>query len=236
MAFMKCSFCGKSAGYQMKSKDFICSDCIKKLGGMQKWGEIRKMSPDQVHVTLDEGLLNQTVAPADSKDKPKRKHGCLIAVMIPLVIIGVAVAALVAIPTDEAHKSEPTSVSKPEQTAQSKEVAVFENADIKVIYQGVTDVVGNVGFQFTLENKTDTEITVHPNSASINDHMVTLFSGVPATIRPGKKFTQVWFTGPDAAGVSSYKDVKEIELILMYAPSDDSIMDGKKTKLIHIDV
>lgn len=59
-----------------------------------------------------------------------------------------------------------------------------------------------IGFQFTHENKTDHSITVYPVNSSVNDYMVMLTSGIPATMMPGKKASQVWMANPDTVGVN----------------------------------
>lgn len=166
----------------------------------------------------------------------QKSVGCLsvLAWMIVIAVIFVVVALIFGKNIVSNPSDAPSQVST--TTEVSVEQVVYENEGLKVVFRGVSDLMGNIGAQFTMTNKGSNEVMVLPESASINDHMVQLFSGVPATIRPGKSFNQVWFTGPDAAGVSSYKDVKEIELVLIYGPSDAISSKGKSTKLIHIDV
>jgi hypothetical protein len=64
--------------------------------------------------------------------------------------------------------------------------------------------------------------------SSINDTMVLFVSGTPATVRPGKKFTQVWAANPETVGVSGVEDVKEMAFSLNY--------DDVTTELIEINL
>lgn len=273
MSFMKCRFCGKYAGNLMKSGDWICSDCIKMLGGMRHWFEIRKMDSDQVFIalgadkaSLDGPVLDQSRHGESSvsdestmraKVRVNRNYsvnhgrkpvggGCLSSIAIVFILIialfGITVGVVSQDDTkgasnkaNEGRVASSQKLNAHKETA-SKERVVYESSGLKVTFMGTKDVIGNIGIQFGLLNKINDEIMVIPQSASINDHMVQLFSGIPATIRPGKSFNQVWFTSPEAAGVSSYKDVKEIEIVLTYEPLGESSTKSKKTKLIHIDV
>ena len=49
---MKCRFCGKSTMYRLNSKDPICGDCARAVGGEWGWNEVKKLSPEQVFYAL----------------------------------------------------------------------------------------------------------------------------------------------------------------------------------------
>lgn len=44
----KCLFCGKSGQSRTKAGDWLCGNCLKDIGGMAKWFDIRKMSKDEI--------------------------------------------------------------------------------------------------------------------------------------------------------------------------------------------
>lgn len=107
-------------------------------------------------------------------------------------------------------------IEEPEESEKSEDKLVYEDSTIAVTYRGLSDVVGNIGMAFTIENKGDHEITVYPMDSSINDTMVLFGSGFPATIRAGKKFNQVWVANPETVGISGCEDVTEIEMSFNY--------------------
>lgn len=263
MAFMKCRFCGKSAGSQIKTKDWICADCIKTLGGMKHWFEIRNMTPEQIYFalgasdypskgayasqSLTEEVLQAKVRATRTQTQGKygesKTLGCFGVIMLLIAVMTTTFLAIALFGGDSTKQSPEAATTAAPAThavgvtqAPVTEKVVYEDSGLKVTFMGVTDVVGSVGLKFELENKSNEEITVYPENASINDHMVMLGSGIPATIRPGKKFDQVWVTNPETAGISNTKDIEQIEFVLRYGPSDSVFSEGKQTKLIHIDV
>lgn len=105
---------------------------------------------------------------------------------------------------------------KPKELDKSEDEIVYEDSTITVTYHGLTDVVGNIGMKFTIENKGDHDLTVYPMDTSINDTMVIFLAQHSPTIRPGKKTNGVWLANPEIVGISGYEEVREIEFKLGY--------------------
>lgn len=97
---------------------------------------------------------------------------------------------------------------------------VYEDDILTVTFVGVSDVAGQIGLSFTLENKGAEEITVLPLDSSINGTMVQFTSGTIADIQAGKKLNQVWMCNPEVIGISNSSEVKTIEFSLDFADTD----------------
>ena len=44
----KCLFCNNAGQSKTKAGDWLCGSCLKEIGGMGKWFDIRKMSRDEI--------------------------------------------------------------------------------------------------------------------------------------------------------------------------------------------
>jgi hypothetical protein len=89
---------------------------------------------------------------------------------------------------------------------------VYEDNGLKITFKGVSDVAGQIGMAFSLENNSESEITVLPLDSSVNGVMVQFVSGTLATIQSGKTFNQVWMCNPETVGVSNSEEVESIEV------------------------
>ena len=103
-----------------------------------------------------------------------------------------------------------------DETANQPQIVVFEDETLTATYLGLSDVAGQIGLSFSLQNRSDKEIMVLPINSSINDVMVQFTSGIPATIQPGKTFNQVWMANPQTVGIAGSSDVTEVEFNLTY--------------------
>ncbi len=112
------------------------------------------------------------------------------------------------------------------ETADTSEV-VYEDGTLTVTFKGVSEVAGQIGMSFTLDNNGADEITVLPIKGSVNDVMVQFVSGTPATILPGKTANQVWMANPEVVGATA-DEVTSIEVVLQYGDTT--------TDPIHIDL
>lgn len=112
------------------------------------------------------------------------------------------------------------------ETANTSEV-VYEDDTLTVTFKGVSEVAGQIGMSFTLDNNGADEITVLPTKSSVNDVMVQFVSGTPAVILPGKTANQVWMANPEVVGATA-DEVTSIDVALQYGDTT--------TDLIHIDL
>ena len=112
------------------------------------------------------------------------------------------------------------------ETADTSEV-VYEDGTLTVTFKGVSEVAGQIGMSFTLDNNGADEITVLPIKGSVNGVMVQFVSGTPATILPGKTANQVWMANPEVVGATA-DEVTSIEVVLQYGDTT--------TDPIHIDL
>lgn len=117
--------------------------------------------------------------------------------------------------------------TEPNSTAESKvketSKVVYEDDTLSVTFKGVSDVAGQIGLNFTLENKSSEEITVIPLDSSVNETMVQFTSGTIATIQSGKTFNQVWLCNPETIGISESNEVENIEFSLDFGSTTDII-------------
>ena len=104
------------------------------------------------------------------------------------------------------------------------DVVVYEDNSLKVTFKGVSDIAGQIGMTFSLENKSNEEIMVFPMNSSVNDVMVQFVSGIPASIQPGKTFNQVWMANPEVVGVSNSSEVTVIEFVLTFEDTETEVI------------
>ena len=116
------------------------------------------------------------------------------------------------------------SQTRPTETSIQSDVVVYEDNSLKATFKGVSDVAGQIGMTFMLENKSNEEILVLPMNSSINDVMVQFVSGIPASIQPGKTFNQVWMANPEVVGVSDSSEVTGIEFVLIFGDTETEVI------------
>ena len=144
----------------------------------------------------------------------KRVVALLIALMILTLLTGCGA---------EMNDDDEILLSNIETNAQTP-IIIYEDEILVASYLGLSDVAGQIGMSFILENKSDEEIMVLPLNSSVNDVMVQFVSGMPAIIQPGKTFSQIWMANPQVVGVSDSSEVKEIEFTLNFGDSETEII------------
>jgi hypothetical protein len=107
----------------------------------------------------------------------------------------------------------------------TEETVIYEDDIFKATSLGFSDSFGVWCFVVKLENKTDQEITVYPSDSSVDDEMVTFTSGVPATMRAGKSFTQSWILNGEPQ--------KNIEFVM--TAYDENMNELARTDLITVE-
>lgn len=124
--------------------------------------------------------------------------------------------------------SETTTPTTDDKTStENTSEVVYEDGTLTVTFKGVSEVAGQIGMSFTLDNNGADEITVLPIKGSVNNVMVQFVSGTPATILPGKTANQVWMANPEVVGATA-DEVTSIEVVLQYGDTT--------TDPIHIDL
>lgn len=137
-------------------------------------------------ITIIVGIILFAFAVIEGARHSRSYIGYLIGFIVCLMILGICV---VITPGSDTEDTE-TPVSTEE--TQTEETVIYEDEIFKATSLGFSDSFGYWCFVVELENKTDQTITVYPSDSSVDDEMVTFTSGTPATMRPGKKFTQSW--------------------------------------------
>lgn len=120
--------------------------------------------------------------------KKKPSLGVRIAIVFLTIVIGVCIGLAIVIVGSSASDG----VEHTMQTDELEENVILDNDALKVTYQKCFEGSGISGvfyLQMKMENKTDREIWVYLDSASVNGSMVTPGSGVPTVISPGKSST-----------------------------------------------
>ena len=112
-----------------------------------------------------------------------------------------------------------TAPSSAEATALSDEekTVVYDDDKISVEFDGATDgsaygIQDTLYLSFTFTNKTDSELTVYPTDAVINNMSVTLASGMPPTMQANTSVVNSFFVTFHNAGIGSVEDVKTVKL------------------------
>lgn len=141
--------------------------------------------------------------------------------MKKILTILCAVTLVMGLTACSGESTEPSSTTESEVKETSQ--VVYEDDTLSVTFKGVSDVAGQIGLNFTLENKSSEEITVIPLDSSVNGTMVQFTSGTLATIQGGKTFNQVWLCNPETIGISKSNEVKSIEFSLDFGSTTDII-------------
>ena len=82
-----------------------------------------------------------------------------------------------------------------EEDTQNEGIVIYEDDFLKATYVGVAETSGVAVMTVSLENKTESEITVLPMDSSVDGTTVQFTSGTIATIQGGKTFNQRWIIG-----------------------------------------
>ena len=112
-----------------------------------------------------------------------------------------------------------TAPSSAEATALSDEekTVVHDDDKISVEFDGATNgsaygIQDTLYLSFTFTNKTDSELTIFPTDAVINNMSVTLASGIPSTMQANTSVVNSFFVTFHNAGIGSVEDVKNVKL------------------------
>lgn len=103
------------------------------------------------------------------------------------------------------------------------EEVIYEDDVLRATNLGITDA-GILTVK--LENRTDDEITVLPMDSSVDDNMVQFTSGMLASIKGGKSYTQGWALGG--------KPKEKVEFVL--SVFDENMHELMTTDVITINV
>ena len=133
------------------------------------------------------------------------------------------------------------SVDSTEQTAEvtsqseTKEEVLFESDAMKVSFIEVFEAEGVAGagyLRLKVENKTDKTVTVYPKDAYVNDTSVTLGSGVPMTLLPGKNSQAPFIIFYSNLGITSKDEIQKIELKLTFDDENYDMIAETETMVI----
>ena len=76
-------------------------------------------------------------------------------------------------------------------------------------------------FDINVKNKTDKEIWVYIDEASVNDEMVSMvMSGIPLYVKPDKSGRNAFIISFDSLSIDSVEDVKNMEFDLVIADEE----------------
>lgn len=140
--------------------------------------------------------------------------------------LGIALMLILSLALTACSETTTPTTDDKANTENTSEV-VYEDGTLTVTFKGVSEVAGQIGMSFTLDNNGADEITVLPIKGSVNGVMVQFVSGTPATILPGKTANQVWMANPEVVGATA-DEVTSIEVVLQYGDTT--------TDPIHIDL
>ena len=158
---MKCRFCGKFTMYKLNTKDPICGDCTKAIGGEWGWQKVKKMNPEHVFYALG---IQEALSPHDLSVeeawrarvaanhlalkqpflKPAKKMGCLgtIVLLVFMLVVLFLIVVMVAGNTDSTSPSSKTqspTVSATQDVIKITPKALYTNIIRKgkaLTYQG----------------------------------------------------------------------------------------------------
>lgn len=128
--------------------------------------------------------------------------------------LGIALMLILSLALTACSETTTPTTDDKTSTEDTSEV-VYEDGTLTVTFKGVSEVAGQIGMSFTLDNNGADEITVLPIKGSVNNVMVQFVSGTPAAILPGKTANQVWMANPEVVGATA-DEVTSIEVVLQY--------------------
>ena len=125
----------------------------------------------------------------------------------------------------EPTKGEETPVPTPEKE-ETKETIIADDEYVTAVFEKIYDAV-NLGVtgvfyvDIKAQNKTDKEIWVYLDKASVNDEMVPMvMSGVPLNILPGKAGRNGFVFSFSSLSIDKIDNVKKIEFDLVVADAE----------------
>lgn len=141
--------------------------------------------------------------------------------------------------TTEAPKNEDTTTPEPEKE-ESKEVVIADDDYVTATFEKIYDAT-NLGVEgvfyidINVKNKTDKEIWVYLDGASVNDEMVPMvMSGVPLYVKPEKSGRNAFIISFAQLSIDKVEDVKNIEFDLVIA-NEETLDEIDRVKGISLD-
>lgn len=114
-------------------------------------------------------------------------------------------------------------------TTAANDVQVLVEDDlVRISYKGsgtMEGVAGTAYVYFEVENLSDKAYTVYPMNSSVNDTVVLLTSGVPASMAPGKTYTYPWSVYYQGVGIQEYADLESLETEFQLMAEDGTVLE-----------
>lgn len=124
-----------------------------------------------------------------------------------------------------------SAVKTTEAAAESKELVVFNENGIKLIYTGYDDSLFIPAFTFVLENNSNKSFHVSSEDESINDSMIS--TGIWESVAPGKKTVCEMSVYKSDLEKNGIENIEKLEFKLHYFNKDD-IMESYDSGVITI--
>ncbi|OUQ22145.1 hypothetical protein B5E80_15210 [Flavonifractor sp. An135] len=105
---------------------------------------------------------------------------------------------------------------------------LVEDDLVRISYKGsgtMEGVAGTAYVYFEVENLSDQAYTVYPMNSSVNDTVVLLTSGVPASVVPGKTYTYPWSVYYQGVGIQEYADLESLETEFQLMAEDGAVLE-----------
>lgn len=113
-------------------------------------------------------------------------------------------------------------------TAADDAQVLVEDDLVRISYKGsgtMEGVAGTAYVYFEVENLSDQAYTVYPMNSSVNDTVVLLTSGVPASVAPGKTYTYPWSVYYRGVGIQEYADLESLETEFQLMAEDGTVLE-----------
>lgn len=229
MAIIKCSECGKD----VSSEAVSCPHCgcpIKTETNQTEPAQAAAPQLQQKTVCPTCGTkyvgnfcpngCNSPMHQQKAKQKKKMGKGPIIAIVVVCVLAFCAIMGnlLGEEPSKETSGTNVTSITSSEESNSSKEDAekvIYTDSNVRVSFIKVSDAADTVGvtacyIHLKVENIGSKTFTVSLTDAYANDSAVTVMSGLPMTLEPGKNSKQPFMFGYNEI-LSSADAVEKLE-------------------------
>lgn len=113
-------------------------------------------------------------------------------------------------------------------TAADDAQVLVEDDLIRISYKGsgtMEGVAGTAYVYFEVENLSDQAYTVYPMNSSVNDTVVLLTSGVPASVAPGKTYAYPCSVYYQGVGIQEYADLESLETEFQLMAEDGTVLE-----------
>ncbi len=154
-----------------------------------------------------------------SKEKQKKKLSVGARLTIIICAIGIGVCVGIGISMVGSGSDTGETQAGPDQVAQLSTEPLLDNEFATVTFEKAFTASGIDGvfyLQMKMENKTDREVWVYLDSASVDGAMVTPMSGVPTVIKPGKYSTNPFILP------GNLDDANEVSFKMVYTDNETS--------------